>query len=38
MYDKTLCKNYTISYVNWDDFDKILNDYISHHNKKFDFF
>ena len=31
-------KNNTINNVNWDEFDKILSDYISHHNKKFDFY
>ena len=30
-------KNYTINNINLDDVDKILNDYISTHNKSFDF-
>ena len=32
---KRFYKNYTINNVNLDEFDKILSDYISHHNKKF---
>ena len=35
-YDKSLCKKYNIDNVNLDDVDKILNDYISTHNKNFD--
>ena len=31
--DKSLYRNYTIKNVNSDDFDKLLNDYISHPKK-----
>ena len=36
--DKNLNKKYTINNINLDDVDKILNDYISTHNKSFDFY
>ena len=35
--DESLYKNNTINNVNLDEFDNILNGYISHHNNKFDF-
>ena len=34
--DKSLFKNYTSNNINLDEVDKILNDYISHHNANFD--
>ena len=36
--DKCFYKQYTIHNINLDEFDKIISDYISHHNKKFDFY
>ena len=36
--DKSLYEKYTINNVNLDEFDKTLNNYISHHNKNFDFY
>ena len=36
--DKSLYKTYTINNVNLDEVNKVLNDYISTHNKKFDFY
>ena len=36
--DKRFYRKYTIGNVNLDEFDKILNNYIITHNKKFDFF
>ena len=36
--DKGLHTKYTVYNVNLDEFDKILGDYISHHNKKFDIY
>ena len=34
--DKSLYKKYTINNIKMDEYDKILNDYITTHNKKFD--
>ena len=34
--DKSLYKKYTIKNINLDEVDKILNDYVIIHNKKFD--
>ena len=34
-YDKTLHIKYTINNFNFDELDKIINDYIKTHNKKF---
>ena len=36
--DKSLFKKYTINIINLDEVNKILNDYISTHNKYFDFY
>ena len=36
--DKSLYNKYTINKNNLDDFSKILNDYISTHNKSSDFY
>ena len=36
--DKSIYKNYTINNINLDDVNKILDDYISIHNKNFDFY
>ena len=36
--DKISYKKYTTNNINLDEVNKILNDYISTHNKKFDFF
>ena len=36
--DKRIYKNYTINNINLGDVNKILDDYISTHNKNFDFF
>ena len=36
--DKILYKKYTTNKINLDEVNKILNDYISTHNKKFDFY
>ena len=36
--DKSSYTKYTFNYVKLDEFDKILNDYISHHIKKFDLY
>ena len=36
--DKSLYKKYTINNINLDEVDKILNDYIITHNKKFDLY
>ena len=35
--DKNLYRTYTINNINLDEVNKILNDYISTHNKKIDF-
>ena len=37
-YDKNIYKKYDINNINLDDVDKILNDYINIHNKKFDIY
>ena len=37
-YDRSLYKKYTINNNNLNDIDKILYDYITIHNKKFDFY
>ena len=36
--DISLYKKYTMNNINLEEFDKILNDYISHHNKNFDLY
>ena len=36
--DKSIYKKYVINNVNLDDVDKILNDYVRIHNKKFDLY
>ena len=36
--DKSFFKKYTINNINLDDVNKVLNDYISSHNKNFDFY
>ena len=36
--NKTLYKKRTTNYVNLDEFDKIINNYISHHNNQFDLY
>ena len=36
--DKNIYKKYVIKNINLDEFDKILNYYISHHNKKVDIY
>ena len=36
--DRSIYKNYVIKNINLDNVDKILNDYISIHNKKFDLY
>ena len=36
--DKSLCKNYTNNIINLDEVNKSLNDYISTHNKNFEFY
>ena len=36
--DKSLYKKYTINNINLDEGNKILNQYISTHNKSFDFY
>ena len=36
--DKCFYTKYTINNVNIDEFDKIFNDYIITHNKKFDYY
>ena len=36
--DKRIYKKYTIININLDDVNKLLDDYISSHNKKFDFY
>ena len=36
--DKSIYKKYAINNVNLDEVDKILNDYVSTHNKKFDIY
>ena len=36
--DKSFYKKYTFNNISLDDVNKVLNDYISSHNKNFDFF
>ena len=36
--NKCFYKTYTIDNIKWDEVDKILNDYIPTHNKKFGFY
>ena len=36
--DKKLYIKYTINNINFDELEKILNDYVTTHNKKFDFY
>ena len=36
--DRSIYKNYVIKNINLDNVDKILNGYVSIHNKKFDLF
>ena len=36
-YDRSLYKKYTINNINLNELDKILDDYITNHNKKFNF-
>ena len=36
--DKSLYKKYTIKNINLDEVDRILNDYVTIHNKKVDFY
>ena len=37
-FDRSLYKKYTINNINLNDIDKILDDYITIHNKKFNFY
>ena len=37
-HDKSFYENYTITNPNLDEIDKILNDYITKHNKNFDIY